>query len=244
MVELKSVTKKYGDKVAVNNLSLCIPDGIVCGLLGANGAGKTTTIRMLTGIETQYNGQVFVNGIDILKKPIDVKSKIAYVPDEPTFFTHMSAIDHLNFIANIFCMPKDKVEERIKFYSDLFRFQDQLKSAISAFSHGTKQKLSIIAALIHEPEVIILDEPMVGLDVQTAHTLKSVLKEYALKGNTVIYATHILDLAERFCDEIVILKQGNLVFNGSFSSLQEKMGEDSSTLEEMFLELTNENSDL
>ncbi len=240
MIELKSVTKKYGNKVAVDNLSLCIPDGIVCGLLGVNGAGKTTTIRMLTGIDSQFTGQILVNGLDILVNPIDVKFNEAYVPDEPIFYTHMSAIDHLNFISHVFRLPKFEAKKQIEYYSELFDFQDQLKMSISSFSHGMKQKLSIISALIHNPRVIILDEPMVGLDARTTRTLKTTLKDHAAKGNTVVYSTHILDMAERFCDEIIILKQGCLIFNGSFSTLQQNMGEENSTLEDMFLELTNE----
>lgn len=244
MIELKTVTKKYGNKTAICNLSLCIPDGIVCGLLGINGAGKTTTIRMLTGIETQYSGKILVNGIDISEDPITVKSCEAYVPDEPVFFTHMTAIEHLHFISHVFNMTKEEAEKQIKFYSELFEFTDQIKMPISSFSHGMKQKLSIISALIHTPKVIILDEPLVGLDARTTRTLKVTLKDYAAQGNTVIYSTHILDMAERFCDEIVILKQGRLIFNGSFPSLQKKVGEENSTLEDIFLELTCEQREI
>lgn len=240
MIEFKGVTKKYGNKVAVNNLCLCIPSGGVCGLLGVNGAGKTTTIRMLTGIDSQFTGHILVNGIDILEEPVKVKFSAAYVPDEPFFYTHMTAIDHLNFIAHVFNISKGVTRDRIKYYSELFDFLDQLKMPIASFSHGMKQKLSIISALIHDPKVIILDEPMVGLDARTTRTLKTTLKNYARKGNTVVYSTHILDMAERFCDEIVILKKGNLVFSGSFASLQKRMGEENSTLEDIFLELTSE----
>lgn len=238
MIKLYNTTKKYGDKIAVNNLSLEIPTGIIFGFLGPNGAGKSTTIKMITGIEKPSHGKIVVDNIDILKNPLLAKSQIAYVPDEPFFYSHMTGIQYLNFISDIFEISSDERKKNIERYADYFDFLDALKESTSKYSHGMKQKLSLISAFIHNPKVIILDEPLVGLDAKAAKTVKQLLKEFAQEGKTVFFSTHVMDTAERFCEELAIINKGNLVFNGTFDNLKNTTGEKNSTLENLFLELT------
>ena len=238
MIIIENISKKYGDKIAVNNLSLEIPNGKIFGFLGPNGAGKSTTIKMITGIEKPDSGNIFVNNLDIKKKPLIVKSQIAYIPDEPSFYSHMTGIQYLNFISNIFELSIEERKKNIEKYADAFDFLDDLKKATGKYSHGMKQKLSIIAAFVHNPKVIILDEPLVGLDAKAAKTVKTLLKEFALQGNTVFFSTHVMDTAERFCDNLAIINKGNLIFNGTFDNLKDIKGERNSTLENLFLNLT------
>lgn len=239
MIKISNITKKYGDKIAVNNLSLEIPTGKIFGFLGPNGAGKSTTIKMITGIEKPDFGEIIINDNNIAKKALLVKSQIAYVPDEPTFYSHMTGIQYLNFISNIFELSNEERQRNIEKYANAFDFLDKLKESTSKYSHGMKQKLSLISAFIHNPKVIILDEPLVGLDAKAAKTVKQLLKEFALKDNTVFFSTHVMDTAERFCDNIAIINAGNLVYNGTFENIKNKIGEEKSTLEDLFLKLTD-----
>lgn len=240
MIKIENITKTFGAKTAVDNLSLEIPDGKIFGFLGANGAGKSTTIKMITGIEKQDKGSIFVNEIDISKNPILAKSQLAYVPDEPTFYEHMTGIQYLNFIADIFELSVSERKTNIDKYASLFDLTEPLNEPVSRYSHGMKQKLSLIAAFIHSPKAIVLDEPMVGLDAKTSRILKDTLRDYAKKGNTVFYSTHVMDMAERFCDNIAILNKGKLIFTGTFEELRAQKGKRESTLEDLFLELTEE----
>lgn len=238
MIKISNISKSFGSKVALNNISLEIPDGKIFGFLGPNGAGKSTTIKIITGIEKYDTGNVYINGLDNVKESLKAKSQIAYVPDEPIFYEHMTGIEYLNFIADIFEMSLDARTKAITYFSNLFELIDPLNEQVSRYSHGMKQKLSLIAAFIHSPKIIILDEPMVGLDAKAAKILKTALKDYAEKGNTVFYSTHVMDMAERFCDNFAILNKGNLVFNGTFEELKQYVGKKDSSLEDLFLELT------
>ena len=238
MIEIKNLIKTFNDKSVVDSISLEIPAGKINGFLGPNGAGKTTTIKMITGILKPDSGQVLINDIDIWKNPLEAKKQIAYVPDEPIFYEHMMGIQYLNFIANIFELPIDVRKEAITHFSTLFELVEPLNEQIAKYSHGMKQKLSLIAAFIHSPKVIVLDEPMVGLDAKVAKILKTALREYVENGNTVFYSTHVMDMAERFCDNFSILNKGELVFNGTFEELRQQVGEKESSLEDLFLELT------
>ena len=238
MIEIRNLTKQFGDKVAVDNLSFTIPDGKVYGFLGPNGAGKTTTIRCICGLDTNYTGDIIINGHNGRSEAQSVKKCIAYVPDEPKFYEFLSGNQYLNFIADVFGISTKNRENLIMRYCDVFDFKDQLSMPISSYSHGMKQKLSLIAAFIHSPSVIILDEPLVGLDAKTAKVLKTALRQYANDGNTVFYSTHVMDVAERFCDEFEIINKGKSVFNGSFEALKAEVGVSDSTLEDIFLELT------
>jgi len=238
MIKIKKLCKNFGAIEAVNNLSLEIPEGKIFGFLGPNGAGKSTTIKMLTGIEKPTSGEIFINDISMLKKPLIAKSQIAYVADEPISYEYMTGIKYLNFISNIFELSVQTREKSISYYSKLFNLSDALNEYVSKYSHGMRQKLSLIAAFIHSPKVIILDEPMVGLDAKAGKILKDTLKAYVAKGNTVFYSTHVMDMAERFCDYFAIINKGKLVYTGTFEELKVKVGKKESSLEDLFLELT------
>ena len=236
MIKIEHVVKTFGNKVAVNDLSLDIPEGKIFGFLGPNGAGKTTTIKILTGLLQPDSGCVFINGLNILTNPIEVKKHLAYVPDEPMFFDNMTGIQYLNFISNVFELSSDQRKTQIEKYSDIFELE--IGDRIVNFSHGMKQKLALIAAFIHDPKVIVLDEPLVGLDAKTTKTLKNELRNFSDKGCTVLYSTHVMDVAERFCDLFAIINKGQLVYSGSFEDLKIQKGNVNSTLEDLFLNLT------
>ena len=236
MIKIEHVVKTFGNKVAVNDLSLDIPEGKIFGFLGPNGAGKTTTIKILTGLLQPDSGCVFINGLNILTNPIEVKKHLAYVPDEPMFFDNMTGIQYLNFISNVFELSSDQRKKQIEKYSDIFELE--IGDRIVNFSHGMKQKLALIAAFIHEPKVIVLDEPLVGLDAKTTKVLKNELRNFSDKGCTVLYSTHVMDVAERFCDLLAIINKGQLVYSGSFEDLKLQKGDSNSTLEDLFLNLT------
>lgn len=236
MIKIEHVVKTFGNKVAVNDLSLDIPEGKIFGFLGPNGAGKTTTIKILTGLLQPDSGCVFINGLNILTNPIEVKKHLAYVPDEPMFFDNMTGIQYLNFISNVFELSSDQRKKQIEKYSDIFELE--IDDRIVNFSHGMKQKLALIAAFIHDPKVIVLDEPLVGLDAKTTKVLKNELRNFSDKGCTVLYSTHVMDVAERFCDLLAIINKGQLVYSGSFEDLKLQKGDSNSTLEDLFLNLT------
>lgn len=237
MIEIKNITKVFGkDFKAVDNLNLNIEEGVVYGFLGPNGAGKTTTLKMLTGILKADNGKIYINGIDIDKEATLAKKQFGFVSDNPDLFLKLKGIEYLNFIGTVFDVERVKLRENIIRFSKLFEMDNVLNNKIESYSHGMKQKISLIGALIHEPKIWILDEPLTGLDPKSAYTLKEMMREHASKGNIVLFSTHVLEVAEKLCDKVAIISKGKLVFNGTILQMKEKVGEDES-LEKMFLEL-------
>lgn len=232
MLKIEGLTKNYGKKKAVDDLSLYIAPGEIYGFIGHNGAGKTTTIKSVVGILKFDAGTITVNGHDILKDPMAAKKDMAYIPDNPDLYEFMTAIQYLNFIADVYEVPADVRNERIDKYAELFEIRDDLAQGISSFSHGMKQKLAIIAALIHEPKLIIMDEPFVGLDPKASHQLKELMREICDRGNSIFFSTHVLEVAEKLCDKVAIIKEGRLLVSGT---MEEVKG--NTTLEEVFLEL-------
>lgn len=234
MIEIKNVTKKYGDKIAVNDLNLTILDGDICAFVGPNGAGKTTTLKSIAGILEFDSGDILINGKSILSSPLECKKQIAYLPDNPDLYEFLKGIDYLNFICDIYEV-KDERQELIKKYSDLFELTGFLGNTINTYSHGMKQKLSIISALIHNPKVLLLDEPFVGLDPISSHSLKEVMAELTKKGVTIFFSTHVLEVAEKLCNKVAVIKGGKLVICDSMK----KVVKDKS-LEDLFMEKIHE----
>lgn len=232
MLEIKNLTKKYGDKVAVDNLSLSLESGKICAFIGKNGAGKTTTLKCCVGMLSFEQGEITINGISVKNDPIAVKRNIAYIPDNPDIYEFMTGIGYLNFIADIFGLSKEVREERIRRIADTFDLTADLAQNVSAYSHGMKQKLVIISALIHEPKLLLMDEPFVGLDPTAAFHLKEEMHALCAKGGAILYSTHVLEVAQKLCDSVVIIKDGKLVRTGS---MEEVTGD--SSLEDVFLEL-------
>lgn len=235
MLRIENLTKTYGEKRAVDNLSLHIAPGEIYGFIGHNGAGKTTTLKAVVGILQFDKGEVFIKGESIRKNPLACKQKIAYIPDNPDLYEFMTGIKFLNFIADIFGVPEEKRQERIRKYADLFEMTENLAQPIASYSHGMKQKLAIISAWIHEPKLIIMDEPFVGLDPKAAHILKQMMREICDEGGAIFFSTHVLEVAEKLCDKVAIIRDGQLIQSGT---MQEVKGDDS--LEEVFLELEGE----
>ena len=236
MLRIEHLTKTYGDKRAVDDLSLHIAPGEICGFIGHNGAGKTTTIKSVCGILQFDSGEIHVNGHSIKTEPLKCKQDIAYIPDNPDLYAFLSGIKYLNFIADVFGVPADIRQERIRRYADLFELTDDLAQPVSAYSHGMKQKLAIISALIHEPKLMILDEPFVGLDPIASHELKKLMRQLCQSGGAIFFSTHVLEVAEKLCDKVAIIRRGKLVVSGTM----EKVRGDAS-LESVFLELEEEN---
>lgn len=232
MIEIKNYSKSYSGKKVVDNISFTVNDGEIFGFIGHNGAGKTTTIKSIVGILDFEEGDILINGTSIKKDPMKCKRQIAYVPDNPDIYDNLKGIEYLNFIADIFEMSKELRLNRFKKYSDMFDMTKYLGDEISTYSHGMKQKLVMIASLIHDPKVIVLDEPFVGLDPKAVYDLKEVMKELCTHGTSVFFSTHILDVAERLCDKVAIIKAGEIVKIGS---MEEIKGDTS--LESVFLEL-------
>ena len=235
MLRIENLTKTYGEKRAVDNLSLHIAPGEIYGFIGHNGAGKTTTIKACCGILQFDKGEVFIKGESIRKNPLACKQKIAYIPDNPDLYEFMTGIKFLNFIADIFGVTEEKRQERIRKYADLFEMTENLAQPSASYSHGMKQKLAIISAWIHEPKLIIMDEPFVGLDPKAAHILKQMMREICDEGGAIFFSTHVLEVAEKLCDKVAIIRNGQLIQSGT---MQEVKGDDS--LEEVFLELEGE----
>ena len=235
MLKIEGLTKTYGDKRAVDNLSLHIQKGEIYGFIGHNGAGKTTTIKACCGILQSDEGEIYVDGISIKENPIACKKKIAYIPDNPDLYEYMSGIKYLNFICDIYGVSKSDREEKIKKYADMFELTSDLAQPVSAYSHGMKQKLAIISALVHDPELMIMDEPFVGLDPKASFLLKETMRELCNNGGAIFFSTHVLEVAEKLCDKIAIIKGGKLLMSGK---TEEVKGNDS--LEEVFLELEEE----
>lgn len=237
MLNIKNLTKTYGEKKAVDDLSLHIAPGEIYGFIGHNGAGKTTTIKACAGILPFDAGTILVDGLDVTAKPIECKRRIAYIPDNPDLYEFMSGIKYLNFIGDIFGVEAGARAERIKKYADIFGLTEDLAQPISAYSHGMKQKLAIISAWIHEPKLIIMDEPFVGLDPKAAFSLKEMMHELCSRGGAIFFSTHVLDVAEKLCDKVAIIKEGKLIANGSMAQVK-----GDSSLESVFLELEGGNA--
>ena len=232
MLEINNLTKIYGEKKAVDDLTLHIEPGEIYGFIGHNGAGKTTTIKSVVGILRFDEGEIYIDGKSVKDDPIGCKKKIAYIPDNPDLYDYMTGIKYLNFIADIFGVPADLRQERIRKYADTFEITNDLASPISEYSHGMKQKLAIISAWIHDPKLIIMDEPFVGLDPKAAFTLKGMMREVCDEGGAIFFSTHVLEVAEKLCDKIAIIKGGKLIKSGT---MEEVKGDES--LESVFLEL-------
>lgn len=232
MLRIEHLTKVYEDKKAVEDLSLHISPGEIYGFIGHNGAGKTTTIKSCCGILQFESGEIYVDGLSMKEKPLECKSKIAYIPDNPDLYEFMTGIQFLNFVADIFAVSAGERQERIRRYADAFELTDDLAQPVSAYSHGMKQKLAIISALIHEPALIIMDEPFVGLDPKASHLLKGIMREICDNGGAIFFSTHVLEVAEKLCDKVAIIKGGRLIKSGT---MDEVKGDTS--LENVFLEL-------
>ena len=232
MLKINGLTKTYGGKKAVDDLTLHIAPGEIYGFIGHNGAGKTTTIKSCAGILQFDAGEIYVDGLSVKTDALECKRRMAYIPDNPDLYEFMSGIKYLNFIADIFCVPADARIERIRKYADIFGLTDDLAQPISAYSHGMKQKLAIISAWLHTPKLIIMDEPFVGLDPKAAHELKLMMREHCDVGGAIFFSTHVLEVAEKLCDKVAIIKSGRLIASGS---MEEVKGD--SSLEDVFLEL-------
>lgn len=239
MISIKNVSKVYaGTKKAVDNLSLTIEDGQILAYIGPNGAGKSTTLKMMTGIISSTEGSIEINGYDIAKNPIEAKKQFGFVPDSPDMFLRLKGIEYLNFMADIYDVDEESRNERITRYAEKFEMTGALNDKILSYSHGMRQKIILMGALVHNPSVWILDEPLTGLDPKSSYALKEMMREHAEAGNTVIFSTHVLEVAEKLCDKVAIINKGTLVFNGTLEEL--KNGNDGS-LEEIFLDMTEEN---
>ena len=235
MLRIEHLTKIYGEKKAVDDLSLHILPGEIFGFIGHNGAGKSTTIKSAVGILKFDEGMISICGKNIKDDPVACKKDLAYIPDNPDLYEFMSGIKYLNFIADIFAIPADVRQEKIRKYADLFELTQDLGQPVSAYSHGMKQKLAVISAWLHDPKLIVMDEPFVGLDPKASHLLKEMMREHCDKGGAIFFSTHVLEVAEKLCDKVAIIKQGKLVKEGT---MEEVKGDDS--LEEVFLELEAE----
>lgn len=238
MIQINNVTKIYsGTKVAVKDLTLEVEEGKITGFIGPNGAGKTTTLKMITGILKATQGDISVNGHDIQKEPLVTKEQFGFVPDSPDMFLRLKGIEYLNFMGDVYNVdPKDR-KSRIENLAERFEMQDALSDKILSYSHGMRQKIVIMGVLIHNPPVWILDEPLTGLDPKSAFALKEMMKEHAAQGKTVLFSTHVLEVAERLCDQIAIINKGELVYSGTLDSLKQKY-EEGESLENIFLEIT------
>ena len=235
MLKIEHLTKTYGDKKAVDDLSLHILPGEIYGFIGHNGAGKTTTLRSVAGILQFDSGEIFIDGKSVKADPLACKRETAYIPDNPDLYDYMTGIKYLNFIADIFGVSAADRQVRIREYAGRFDLTDDLAQPIAAYSHGMKQKLAIIAAWLHQPKLIIMDEPFVGLDPKAAHLLKGMMRELCDEGGAIFFSTHVLEVAEKLCDKVAIIKGGRLIRSGT---MEEVKGDDS--LEEVFLELEDE----
>ena len=232
MLKIEHLTKAFGDKLAVDDLTLHIAPGEIYGFIGHNGAGKTTTLRSVAGIQQFDKGEILIAGHSVRTEPLECKRVLAYIPDNPDLYDFMSGIKYLNFIADVFGVGADERAERIRRWAGEFELTDDLAQPIAAYSHGMKQKLAIISAWLHEPKLILMDEPFVGLDPKAAHILKGMMREHCAGGGAIFFSTHVLEVAEKLCDKVAIIRRGRLVRSGT---MEEVRGDDS--LEEVFLEL-------
>ncbi len=232
MLKIEHLTKTYGDKRAVDDLSLHIAPGEICAFIGHNGAGKTTAIKSVCGILRFDAGEIFVNGISVTRDPIAAKAQLAYIPDNPDLYDFMTGIAYLNFVADIFGVDAAARDERIHRFADMLELTKDLAQPVSTYSHGMKQKLAIIGALIHAPRLIVMDEPFVGLDPKASHSLKELMREMCARGSAIFFSTHVLEVAEKLCDKVAIIKNGKLIRAGA---MDEVKGD--ASLESVFLEL-------
>jgi len=237
MLKIEHLTKRYGAKTAVSDLSLHIRPGEIYGFIGHNGAGKTTTLKSCCGILAFEEGEITIGGVSIRQDPIACKKMMAYIPDNPDLYAFLSGVKYLNFVADMYGVGKAEREERIARYADMLELTEDLAQPVSAYSHGMKQKLAVISALIHEPKLIIMDEPFVGLDPKATHTLKGLMRDICDRGGAIFFSTHVLEVAEKLCDRVAIIRQGKLVANGT---MEEVSGD--ASLEEVFLELEGDNA--
>ena len=235
MLNIEHLTKTYGEKKAVDNLSLHIAPGEIYGFIGHNGAGKTTTLKSVAGILQFDVGEITIGGISIKENPLECKRRFAYIPDNPDLYDYMTGIKYLNFIADIFGVGANDRQERIKKYADAFELTADLAQPIAAYSHGMKQKLAIISAWLHEPKLILMDEPFVGLDPKASHLLKEMMRQVCDEGGAIFFSTHVLEVAEKLCDKVAIIKSGRLIRSGT---MEEVKGDES--LEDVFLEMEGE----
>lgn len=238
MIHISNISKSYnrGEIKAVDSLCLHVQPGEIFGFLGPNGAGKTTTIKLIVGLLNPDSGNIIINGYDNQKQPIEAKRSMGYVPDNPKVYDRLNGMEYLNFLADVYEVPENVRKERIEFLLDGFSLTDAIYDPINTYSHGMKQKIVLIGALVHEPAVWILDEPMVGLDPRSSHFLKEYMREHCNRGNTVFFSTHVLEVAEKLCDRIGIINEGRLIAIGTIDEL--RRGEHAESLENIFLELT------
>lgn len=238
MIEILNVTKSYNNtNNAVEGVNLTINNGEIFGFLGPNGAGKTTTIKMITGVVEPTQGDIKINNISISKNPLEAKKQFAYVPDSPDMFLRLKGIEYLNFMADVYGISKEERKNKISDLSKRFEMEGALSDQIQTYSHGMRQKIVVMGALIHDPEVWILDEPLTGLDPKSAYVLKEMMREHANAGKTVFFSTHVLEVAEKVCDRVAIINKGKLLFCGTLEEMKEHFKSNES-LEEMFLEMT------
>ena len=232
MLKINNLTKKYGGKVAVNNLSLHIAPGEIYGFIGHNGAGKTTTLKSIAGILDYDSGEILIDGKSAKSEPLACKAVTAYIPDNPDIYDFMTGIQYLNFIADVFKVSDSERSSRISEYAKMFEIEDSLNDLIGTYSHGMKQKLVIISALIHSPKLIMMDEPFVGLDPKATHQLKQIMRNICDNGGAIFFSTHVLEVAEKLCDKVAVIKGGNLVASGTVDEVK-----GNSSLEDAFLEM-------
>ena len=232
MLKIENLTKTYWEKKAVDDLTLHINPGEIYGFIGHNGAGKTTAIKSCCGILPFDQGEIFIKGMSVKENPLECKKVLAYIPDNPDLYEFMTGIQYLNFIADIFAVEADRRQTLIGKYADIFEITDDLAQPVGAYSHGMKQKLAIISALIHEPELIIMDEPFVGLDPKASHRLKEIMRNICREGGAIFFSTHVLEVAEKLCDKVAIIKKGKLIKEGTTEEVRGDV-----SLEEVFLEL-------
>lgn len=237
MLRIEHLTKRYDQFKAVDDLSLEIEDGLIYGFIGHNGAGKTTTLKSIVGILPFEEGDIFIDGQSIKTNPLECKKNMAYIPDNPDLYEYLTGIQYLNFIADIYQVSKADRETRIQKYADMLDLTSDLAQPISAYSHGMKQKLAVISAFIHDPKLIIMDEPFVGLDPKASHLLKQLMREFCNQGKAIFFSTHVLEVAEKLCDKIAIIKQGKLVISGCTQDVTQN-----DSLEDVFLELENDDA--
>lgn len=237
MITLENVTKRYGEKTAVDAVDIDVHAGEIFGFLGPNGAGKTTAIKMIVGLLRPDEGKITLDGIDVLRDPLEAKRHLSYVPDNPEIYNKMTGQQYLHFLASVYGITKEERDRRIQKYADAFEMTDSLPDFISAYSHGMQQKICLIGALLHEPDVFILDEPMVGLDPKSSFRLKELMRERCDAGKSVFFSTHVMEVAEKLCDRIAIINKGKIIAVGTLEEIRAQ-AKDEGSLEKIFLELT------
>lgn len=237
-ISLQNVTKVFGSKVAVDNVNIEIDGGKITGFLGPNGAGKTTTINMIVGILSPTNGKVTVGGYDVSKDSYESKKLTSYIPDNPLLYETMTGIEYLNFIANVYEMDPNLAIQKVNEYAKIFDIEFALGQTISSYSHGMQQKLALIGGLIHDPDYFILDEPMVGLDPKSSFNLKEIMRQRADDGKVVLFSTHVMEVAQNVCDDIIIINNGKIIARGTVEDIKKLVPEANGNLETIFLELT------